>query len=123
MRSAVRSGILLVGVSAALFFAVVIPLHAGLARTLYWVFLLRGLCEGAYLVLDSALKGVGDTRFTMVAEIAAELLVWTPAVALVLGFTPSVVALYLTMPLWLAVGAAVLAVRWRGGRWRDRAVV
>ena len=123
LRSSVRSGILLVGVSAALFFAVVIPLHAGLARTLYWVFLLRGLCEGAYLVLDSALKGVGDTRFTMVAEIAVELLVWTPAVALVLGFTPSVVALYLTMPLWLAVGAAVLAVRWRGGRWRDRAVV
>lgn len=38
LRSAVRSGILLVGVSAALFFAVVIPLHAGLARSLYWVY-------------------------------------------------------------------------------------
>ena len=123
MRSAVRCGFILVGVSAALFFAVVIPVHTGLARTLYWVFLLRGLCEGAYLVLDSALKGVGDTRFTMVAEIAAELLVWTPAVFLVLGLAPSVVALYLTMPLWLAAGAAAFAVRWRGGRWRKCAVV
>ena len=123
MHSAVRCGFILVGVSAALFFAVVIPVHTGLARTLYWVFLLRGLCEGAYLVLDSALKGVGDTRFTMVAEIAAELLVWTPAVFLVLGLAPSVVALYLTMPLWLAAGAAAFAVRWRGGRWRKCAVV
>lgn len=123
MRSAVRCGFLLVGVSAALFFAVVIPIHAGLARTLYWVFFLRGLCEGAYLVLDSALKGVGDTRFTMVAEIAAELLVWAPVVFLVLGFSPSVVLLYLTMPLWLAVGAVAFAVRWRGERWRTSAIV
>lgn len=59
----------------------------------------------------------------MVAEIAAELLVWAPVVFLVLGFSPSVVLLYLTMPLWLAVGAVAFAVRWRGERWRTSAIV
>lgn len=123
MSAAVRAGLALAAAATVAFFGFVIPFSGGLARTLYWVFLLRGLCEGAYLVLDSALKGVGDTRFTMTAEIAAELFVWAPAVALVLGYSSSVVLLYLTMPLWLAVGAVAFAVRWRGERWRNRARV
>ena len=59
----------------------------------------------------------------MGAEIAVEAFVWAPVVFLVRTFSPSVPVLYLTMPFWLAVGSAVLAVRWKNGRWLKNALV
>lgn len=106
-----------------LFYLAVIPASSGLARTLYVILLLRGILEGTYLVFDAALDGAGDTRFTMGAEIAVEAFVWAPVVFLVRTFSPSVPVLYLIMPFWLAVGSAVLAVRWKSGRWLKNALV
>lgn len=83
---------------------------------------MRMLREESWLAAPIALASLA-TAFAQFVERGFLARYSDAAVALVLGFTPSVVALYLTMPLWLAVGAVAFAVRWRGERWRNRARV
>ncbi len=66
-----------------------------------------------------ALKGAGDTRFVMLAGTVAGFGLWVPMVIAVARFRPSVVNLWLTLPIYVFFLAAVLLRRWCGGRWRS----
>ncbi len=66
-----------------------------------------------------ALKGAGDTRFVMAAGVVAGFALWVPMILLVARLRPSVVNLWLTLPLYVFVLAAVLLSRWCRGKWRE----
>ena len=70
------------------------------------------------VIAGGALKGAGDTRFVMLTGTLAGFGLWVPMVIAVAHFRPSVVNLWLTLPLYVFVLAAVLLTRWCRGRWR-----
>ena len=71
------------------------------------------------VIAGGALKGAGDTRFVMVTGILAGFGLWVPMVIAVARLRPSVVNLWLTLPLYVFVLAAILIHRWWRGKWRD----
>ena len=71
------------------------------------------------VIAGGALKGAGDTRFVMAAGVVAGFALWVPMILLVARLRPSVVNLWLTLPLYVFVLAAVLLSRWCRGKWRE----
>ncbi len=71
------------------------------------------------VIAGGALKGAGDTRFVMAAGIAAGFGLWVPMILVVARLNPSVVNLWLTLPPYVFILAAVLLARWWRGKWRD----
>lgn len=71
------------------------------------------------VIAGGALKGAGDTRFVMLAGVISGFALWVPMILAVARFRPSVVNLWLTLPLYVFVLAAVLLGRWWRGKWRD----
>ncbi len=74
--------------------------------------------DAANVIAGGSLKGAGDTRFVMLAGILAGFGLWVPMILAVARFRPSVVNLWLTLPLYIFVLAAVLVSRWVRGKWR-----
>ncbi|MBR0055963.1 MAG: MATE family efflux transporter, partial [Kiritimatiellae bacterium] len=72
----------------------------------------------ANVIAGGALKGAGDTRFVMATGVAAGFGLWIPMILAVARLNPSVVNLWLTLPLYVLFLAAVLLARWWRGRWR-----
>jgi len=71
------------------------------------------------VIAGGALKGAGDTRFVMLAGVISGFALWVPMILAVARFRPSVVNLWLTLPLYVFVLAAVLLRRWCRGKWRE----
>ena len=74
--------------------------------------------DAANVIAGGSLKGAGDTRFVMLTGIAAGFGLWVPMVIAVARFRPSIVNLWLTLPLYVFVLAAVFVLRWARGKWR-----
>lgn len=62
----------------------------------------------ARLVLRGVLNGLGEPRSVMRIQMFMDLLVWTPTVLLLMHTTHSVLAIWLTPPVNLAVTALLL---------------
>jgi MATE family multidrug resistance protein len=77
------------------------------------------MSDAANVIAGGALKGAGDTRFVMLAGTIAGFGLWVPMVLAVARFRPSVVNLWLTLPLYVLTLAIVFVSRWHRGKWRD----
>lgn len=82
------------------------------------------LVDAVAMATQGALDGAGDTTFTMVVGMVATWAVLVP-VAWVAGvyFGMGAKGAWLAITLELALRAICLTVRWRGGRWQNKAVV
>lgn len=133
VRRICRSGLLLAGLALGLCYAVILPMsnvimdafrptgsafdpalwrHIGLV--LFTILFFREIAESALLVLRGVLNGLGETRSVMRIQMFMDLLVWTPTVLLLMHTTHSVLAIWLTLPVNLAVTALLLHRRLRG---------
>ena len=74
--------------------------------------------DAVNVISGGALKGAGDTRFVMIAGVATGFALWVPMILAVARFAPSVTHLWLTLPLYVFVLAALLITRWCHGKWR-----
>lgn len=96
------------------------PAYHALGRRLLVIMLFREAAEGVMCLTVGALRGAGDTRFVMWTQMACDLGFWTPLVICFGRLFPSLEALWLSMPANLALVAAILYARWRGGKWCAR---
>lgn len=71
------------------------------------------------VIAGGSLKGAGDTRFVMVAGIATGFGLWVPMVLLTARLAPSVIHMWLTLPIYVFVLASMLLHRWCRGKWRS----
>ncbi len=74
--------------------------------------------DAIIMVLEGALKGAGDTRYVMLVQCGVSFLAWMPLVFIVNHFHPDVVWLWATMPVYCALCAILILLRYRTGRWR-----
>ena len=133
VRRICRSGLLLAGLALGLCYAMILPMsnvimdtfrptgsafdpalwrHVGLV--LFTILFFREIAESALLVLRGVLNGLGETRSVMRIQMIMDLFVWTPTVLLLMHTTHSVLAIWLTLPVNLAVTALLLHRRLRG---------
>lgn len=89
-----------------------------MGATLFAIMFFREMAEGVMCLTVGALRGVGDTKFVMWAQMACDLGFWLPIVILIGKFHPTLNALWLSMPIYLALVATILFCRWKGGAWR-----
>ncbi|MBR3086812.1 MAG: MATE family efflux transporter [Kiritimatiellae bacterium] len=75
------------------------------------------------VIAGGALKGAGDTRFVMATGIASGFGLWVPMFMLTARYSPSVIHMWLTLPLYVFVLAAVLLHRWWRGKWRSISIM
>lgn len=92
--------------------------YHGFAYTLICIMFFRELAEGAMCLTVGALRGVGDTKFVMWTQTACDLFLWMPFVLLVGKYRPSIMALWISMPVNMTLVALILHMRWRSGKWR-----
>jgi len=131
VRHSQRSAALLAIGTVSVFFAAVLPFSRAVlaafgfmatpdTMALGFAFLalmaLRDLLEALQCVYTSGLRGVGDTRFVLLARLGASGFFWTPIFLLAARFAQPVV-LWATMPAAFALHAIVLFLRWRSRRW------
>ena len=76
----------------------------------------RDVLEAIQRVLTGGLRGIGDTRFVLLAQIAASGLVWPPLFLLTVR-TESPLLVWVTMPFTFAIHALVLFFRFRSKSW------
>lgn len=69
------------------------------------------------VICGGALKGAGDTRFVMAVGVATGFFLWVPMILAAARYAPSVVNLWLTLPLYVFVLAMTLLARWCRGAW------
>ena len=136
-RRTFRSGLKLAFLAMAVCFAVVLPcaglimdlfhgdnpdfdaeLYRRTGQALFLIMFIREFAETVLSVSVGALRGVGDTKYVMIVQTAADFILWIPSVLLVAHFIPDIRALWATMPVNLAIIATALAVRWARGSWR-----
>ena len=77
-----------------------------------------------YMMMTSALKGAGDTRFVMLASVLLGLgiMVLPPLVAVEL-FGAGVFVVWIFICAFLAAGSVTFYLRFRGGKWRSMRVI
>lgn len=85
---------------------------------LFSVLIVNDIFETIQTLLTAALLGAGDTAFSMKSATFVQLFFWMPLVALLQASESSVVALWLSLAAWRIVHVAVLALRWRSGKWK-----
>ncbi len=70
-----------------------------------------------------ALKGAGDTRFVMLANVCLGALVWIPLVFLMIWLRPGcmapIVSAWLPLPIYVFLLALIYFVRWYRGKWKE----
>lgn len=76
----------------------------------------RDVLEAIQCILTGGLRGTGDTRFVLLARIAASGLVWVPLFLLTVR-TESPLLVWATMPFSIAIHALVLFFRFRSKSW------
>ena len=78
-----------------------------------------GMLDAINLIVSSALRGAGDTRFVLLATTLATWLLWMPGeVLLLLGLKAGLVAAWLWMTVFVFLLAGVFWLRFRRGRWK-----
>ena len=106
------------GIAAAAFADGTSALDSGrFASALFAVFAAmcaRTFAEGFSETFAAALRGVGDTSYILRVRVVCSLFVWMPLVAVALFATPrpTAAALWVTMPVYLAVSGLFLRHRW-----------
>ena len=65
---------------------------------LFLIMVLREFLEGALLVFEGSLRGIGEVRYIMLVKASCDFLFWLPAVLLVHRFNLPLSVLWLTMP-------------------------
>jgi len=80
--------------------------------------------DAMYMMMTSALKGAGDTRFVMLASVLLGLgiMVLPPLVAVEL-FGAGVFVVWIFICAFLAAGSVTFYLRFRGGKWRSMRVI
>ncbi len=94
-----------------------------LGQTLIIILISWGFFDAIDLILGGGLKGAGDTKFVMTSQISISLILWMPAVFLIMIYNPSIVALWLTMPLYCGMLFIVILWRWMSGKWKKLRLV
>jgi putative MATE family efflux protein len=117
-----------VGLGAGLVLGVARPVVAGLftdvpsvrilAEQLLLVLALLQPLNAVVFVLDGVLIGAGDQRYLAKAMVAATLLGFAPAAALVAGLDAGVVALWGALAAWFAARGIGVGLRYAGSRWQ-----
>jgi Na+-driven multidrug efflux pump len=91
-------------------------------RDLLWpVLLVAALFQpvaGVVFVLDGVLIGAGDVTYLAAAMLAATLLVFVPAAAVVLVFGGGLLWLWGALALWMVARGIGMATRFVGSRWQ-----
>ena len=78
-----------------------------------------GMLDAINLIVSSALRGAGDTRFVLLATTLATWLVWMPGeILLLLWLDAGLIAAWLWMTVFVFLLAGVFWVRFRRGRWK-----
>jgi len=90
-----------------------------LGRTLLWILLSWAAFDATTLVISGALKGAGDTKFVLYVILTVALGLWMPAVFLVVHYVPTITALWMTMPFYCGITAAICTGRFLRGRWKN----
>ena len=135
-RRTFRSGLAIVATAFVVYFAVLLPgsgsvmdLFRGaessfdaasyreIGRNLIFILFFREIAEATLYVVYGALRGVGDTRYAMFAQLVCSLL-WLPTIFVVYRLTGSVYALWATTPVYVGLTVTMLVLRWRSGKWR-----
>jgi Na+-driven multidrug efflux pump len=89
-----------------------------LAEDLLLVVALLQPLNAVVFVLDGVLIGAGDQRYLARAMVAATLLGFVPAAALVSGLDAGVVALWGALAVWFAARGLGVGFRYAGTRWQ-----
>lgn len=90
-----------------------------LSRILIYILMSWCMFDVVNVVSAGALKGAGDTTFVMASGIAGGFLIWVPMIFAVLFLCPSIVNLWLTLPLYILILAIAIYARWHRGKWRE----
>lgn len=133
-----KSGMILVGLSLAICFAIALPgagfimdLFRGANSTfdpaafrecgflLFTIMFFREIAEGIVVVAGGALRGVGDTKFVMLTQSAVEAFIRLPLIFIVAAVSDSIYLLWLTMPLDLGITAYLFLRRWSSDKWQS----
>lgn len=80
--------------------------------------------DAAYMMFTAALKGAGDTRYVMLASLlmGVTIMVAPPLIA-VEWFDAGVFVVWIFICAYLAAGAVVFYLRFRGGKWKSMRVI
>ena len=78
-----------------------------------------GFFDVVNLVGSGILKGAGDTRFVMLFTVSMNVFIWVPSFLAVLEYCPSIVNLWITLPVNLMMLAAGMMWRFKLGRWKN----
>lgn len=92
-------------------------------RHLLYVMTIWGFLDSANIVLMSALKGVGDTKFVMLYISLLAWLLWLPGEAIVFHFNGGILAAWIWMGVYIAIAAFGFSLRWHRARWRHIHVI
>ncbi|MEG2465377.1 MAG: MATE family efflux transporter [Kiritimatiellia bacterium] len=92
--------------------------YRSLCTTLMIIFLAWAWIDAVNVILGGALKGAGDTRFVMLFVAGTELFLWMPILFWLYLKDFGIVALWLTMPGYVAVAGVGLGLRFIFGKWK-----
>ena len=81
------------------------------------------LFDATTVVISGALRGAGDTRFVMIYTVVMSWGLWIPGEALIFARGGNILHAWYWMALYFAILSIGFVIRWRGGRWRNIAVI
>ncbi|MFW5859423.1 MAG: MATE family efflux transporter, partial [Planctomycetota bacterium] len=95
----------------------------GLARRLLYFVCVWQLLDGLWIVYMSAIQGAGDTRFSMWMGVVLAWVAFVVPAALSVWLGADVWALWSILLAYVALGAGVFYIRYRGGQWEGMRVI
>lgn len=91
--------------------------YLALGETLIMIFLCWAISNTFNIVLGGALKGAGDTKFVMYFVTACNMFFWLPLVFITYNLGGSIIQLWLTLPLYVALLGIGILIRWQRNYW------
>ncbi len=93
--------------------------YLGLGVKLLFLIVIWGFFDVVNLIGAGILKGAGDTRFVMIFTSSINVFVWVPMFLAVLKYCPTVVNLWITLPINLLMLAIGMIWRFKRGAWKN----
>ncbi len=93
------------------------------ARPMMLMMAIWGIADTANIVLMSALRGAGDTKFVMICMLVMGWVVWMPVEWLALRMNAGLLPMWAIMTVYIFILAVIFAVRWKKARWMTIQVI